>query len=48
LKTIETRLTQIVASVHGIVTLDEVEMRDNLRAQVGAQWDAVNQTWAPL
>ena len=38
----------LVASVHGYVTLQEIELRDALRSAVGKQWDAVNAKWMPL
>lgn len=48
LKNIEERIARQVASVHGYVTLQEIELRDALRSAVGKQWDDVNAKWMPL
>lgn len=48
LKNIEERITRAVCSVHGVIYNGEVELRDELRRQLGKKWDAVNSRWELL
>jgi hypothetical protein len=45
---IETDIAMAVSSVNCVVTKAMIDRRDELRAIVGLQYDAVNRVWLPL
>ena len=49
LKRICTRIAWKVNAIDAPpVSAEEIELRDRLRAQVGRDWDAINEVWTEL